>query len=197
LIKYSCLARRFRNLRSRLFLFLYLKMLLWIIVVIVLRRIIIWYELWISILRTSVFILNLSIILSRIHIFLKKLMVIIKVFPSWRFTYDRRVLSCIHNRSWRTCRCSLWRRHLSCGSLLMIPTNFVHIYGCFGTLFNASTILWQFWGIWDTPNAMLLVCFWDVTSKSWLISCVIIIVLINSGLGTSTHSYWWFWHLLL
>jgi hypothetical protein len=136
----------------------------------------------ISILWTSVFTVQMmTIILSWIQIFLMNLIVmIVNIFSCWRFTYNRRILSSIHNRSGWTSWCCLGWRHLSCCSLLLISTDFININWSFRTLLNGLTVLRHFRVIWDTAYAMVLVCFGDITSKSWLISCVTIVILINS-----------------
>ena len=138
----------------------------------------------ISILWTSVFTVQMmAIILSRIQILLMNLIVmIVSIFSCWRFTYYRRILSSIHNRSGWTSRCCFGWRHLSCGSLLLISSNFINIYWSFRTLFNGLTVLRYFRVIWDASYAMVFVCFGDITSKSWLISRVTIVILINSVL---------------
>jgi len=161
----------------------------------------------ISILWTSVLIIQMMwVIWAWILVFLQSIVVICvilvtMVFSSGWFAYYRGVFCSIHYGCRATCWCCLGWRHLSRSSLLLISTYFIYIYGRLGTLLNRLAIFWHFRGIRNTAYAVVLIYFGHVTSKSWLISCVIVIVcvqiLINSILRVCAQSYWRFWHLLL
>jgi hypothetical protein len=95
------------------------------------------------------------------------------------FTYHWRILSWQNRNRWACWSC-LRRRHLICHWLLLVITNFIDIYRCFIALVVCLTFFWDFRLVWNTPYTSLLLSFRDVTSKSRLISCMIVDTLGNT-----------------
>lgn len=95
------------------------------------------------------------------------------------FTDHWRILSWQNRNRWACWSCLRWR-HLICHWLLLVIANFIDIYRCFIALVVCLTFFWDFRLVWNTPYTSLLLSFRDVTSKSRLISCMIVYTLGNT-----------------